>query len=245
MVAAYQQLRTDPTLDAIVVVTADELSPFTLDVMRTSGLTSPSIDRSRPYSESSQGIVPSEGAVAMVIERSTLAAQRGITPLAEIRAGHMSFDGLPGPTALDDLGPAHWQAVDESGEMLSHCILQSCNEAQVSVAQIDHWIGNGCGIWSMDRKELAAMHSVLGTPTVPYSLNRSLGLAETTSALFNLVAAVSKLPSGATENTRSNAHCSSNHMASGSTAVVDRQHALAFAGTEQGQNAALVLASVA
>ena len=244
MVAAYQQLLTDPSLDAIVVVTADELSPFTLDVMRASGLTSSSSDASSLYSKSSQGIVPSEGAVAIVIERASMAAQRGIRPLAEIRAGQMSFDGLAGAAAPSDSEPTHWQAIDESGSMLAHCIRQGCEEAQIDAQQIDQWIGNGCGNWSMDRKELSALQQVLGSSTLPYSLNRSLGVAETTSSLFNLVAGVAKLQSSAASHAAQSSSSSSNSMPGTSTAVIDRQHAMVFAGTEQGQNAAMLLASV-
>ncbi len=243
IVAAYHQLQSDPSLDAIVVVTADELSPFTLEVMQASGLIGTGPTDLGTSRDSHPGIVPSEGAAAILLERASYAADRKAKPLARILSGQMSFDGLAGAAAPHDTEPAHWLAIDESGDRLAQCVQRVCAEAGVDPRRISHWIGNRCGHDKLDRKEVNAMQQILSQSNIPRSINDRLGLAESSSSLFNLAAAIAQLQAGSQPQAQM-AVANTIELNQAKTAVPE-QHAVVFAGTEQGQNAALVLSYVA
>jgi 3-oxoacyl-[acyl-carrier-protein] synthase II len=218
LISAVDQLRGDPSMDALVVVACDELSEFTLNVLEQSRVLNTDQGNWQPYAKNSQGFVPGEGAVAVIVERRGFAEQRGGRALARVTGAGLSFDGLPGRMEIDvDSRPA-WEACEPSGDALVRCYRDALAYARITPAQVDRVLGNGCGVWDWDQAELLAMRHMFGDTQRVDCINGTLGFCEATSALFNLAAAVEGLQRQARDT-----------------------RAFVAARTEQGHNAAIVL----
>ena len=237
--AAYDQLLSNPNLDAMLVVAADELSPFVLDLFQHSGMLADSLEAWQPYSSRSSGMLPGEGAVAFVLEKPGTCEARGARRLAKLTSAHSNFEALPGADAYSYADMPAWE-VESNEHMLTHCIERAYQDAQLLPEQIDVVLGNGCGIWKRDMKEIAAISQMLPNPPTYTSYNHQTGFCESTSCLINLAGAVYALQNGRTEqlSATSNLNGSPNWNLPPAHAL---RSALVVASSEQGHNAVSVL----
>jgi 3-oxoacyl-[acyl-carrier-protein] synthase II len=248
LVTAYDKLKNDSSLDAIVVVACDELSAFTMQMFRRSGLLCGHQNQWKLYSQGDSGMVPGEGGVAVVVERKSFAEARGANPLARIRGCGLTFDGLSGAVANSKHWRSSWESVDTSGEMMSRCIDVACKQAKTNPKDVDLVMGNGTGVWDWDRKELNGLQRVFGSKFQPTCVNGKLGLAEGASALFNLLSAVSALN---TQRVPSPKRIPERAVYAGGTGTQvlqgtrPMQRAMVVAGTEHGHNASVILEACA
>lgn len=195
LASAYDQLRHDTSLDAMIVVACDELSYFTLKTMGLSEYLVPQNDQWRIYDSERSGYVPGEGAVCVVLERRKLAESRGQQQLATITGAGTTFDGLPGDTELTNEQRPAWECFDPSGQMLAQSYAIACEQAGIDAGEIDLVMGNGNGISDWDSKEVNALESYFDTIPKFACVNGHTGFCESASPLFNLAAAVSYLKS--------------------------------------------------
>ncbi len=103
LITAANQLRCSPDVDAIVVVAADEVSASGLRLMDAFGILHQASPQTwQPYSSQSSGMLVGEGAVAIVLERASIAAKRGQNPIAQIASTVSNFDASPLETSSNN-----------------------------------------------------------------------------------------------------------------------------------------------
>ncbi len=152
---------------AVLVVAADETGPGPAASLGEMKWLAAGHDGCylRPYDRNSRGTILGEGAVALIVERTSFAERRG----APIRA-RIEGVGLTSGDSASDLAAAMRQAAGD-----------------IAVSAV---YGNGCGIWPHDEAELQAWDEVL-SPSVPRGcVNSGLGFAESASGLFHVAAAL-------------------------------------------------------
>lgn len=249
LVAAYDQLRRDPSLDALVVVASDELSPFTMRLMQRAGLLLDHPDDWRLYDGSTSGYVPGEGAAAVVIERNRFANGRGKRGLCVLAGAGITFDGMSGSCSPSQTARPSWEAIEPSGEMLSRSLAVACDQANVEHDSIGLVLSNGTGIANWDQKEMNGLERFFGDLPAHTCVNDHTGLCESSSSLFNLAAAVSAMKGNSLPQrprVQSQSILAASGVAGGGyinvmSTPAKRSTALVTASTEHGHNAAVVL----
>lgn len=236
LAVAYDQLLSNSSLDAMVVVAADELSPLVLDLMDLGGSLAKERASALPYSEQSTGIMPAEGGVALVVERSSFASLRGASSLARLAGAHSNFDGVPGGNAYGELTSPVWEAQSDE-TVLTSCIERACNDARVYPEQINYVLGNGCGIWHRDAREMLAVDRMFPNPPAYGSVNSRTGFCESSSSLLNVAAAIQACRTGAFSETMTGT------LDAKTVQATETRRALVVASTEHGHNALGVLES--
>ncbi len=229
IIAANDQLRLDPSLDAIVVVAVDELSAFNLRTLRSAKLLEENADAWSINRLDGERYLPGEAAVAMVIERRSHCERRGGTALASIAGTATSFDGLPGASRLQISRRPTWEAAESQGTYLERCYRAACKQAKIQPHEIDVIYGHRTGVAAWDQKELAAVERVFDEGQPRVSVQAGTGICEATGALLNLAAAIRTLQIGQLPNSATTA----------ATSVYQR--ALISVASEQGHNAAIVI----
>jgi 3-oxoacyl-[acyl-carrier-protein] synthase II len=163
---------------ALLVVAADEIGPGTASSLKEMSWLAAGHDGCylQPYDCQSKGTTLGEGAVALLVERTDFAKARG----AKVRA-HIEGVGLSANEKECSLADAIHQAIEFSGS------------AAAGIAGV---YGNGSGIWQHDQYELQGMRQVLPRETPLGCANVGLGLAESTSGLFQVAASLHALETG-------------------------------------------------
>ncbi len=189
LIAAVNQLQRSPDLKALIVVAADQVSPSSLRMWEALGCMS-SIDARdwSPYRSHSEGLIAGEGAVALILERATDVQASGRQPIAELSGCAQTYDASP--VDLQSTMPC-WLDVEPDGHWLARAVQQSLERANCAASDIGMVIGNGCGVARYDQRELSALRTVFGESFVPESVNRRVGLLESTCGLLGIAAAVS------------------------------------------------------
>ncbi|HBE69692.1 MAG TPA: hypothetical protein DDW52_16220, partial [Planctomycetaceae bacterium] len=170
---ATELFRRNPNQDCCVVLASDELAPFYYRLL----------DRRDEHDQPEATPLPlGEGSAAFVIERASTARARGATILATIRGTGLTSDGaeaLSARTAVSDGNP----------EWLARAHQAAMTQAQLQAAEIDRVYTSRQGRISHDTRETAAVRDAVGD--VPqHSVNELTGVAEASSSLFNLAAAL-------------------------------------------------------
>jgi len=166
-------------IDVAVVLSSDTLSPFEFHAEAAAGILSSVIDPGfapRPYDRKADGTVLSEGAVALVLERSGDARARG----AKIRAQIAEFETLVGPAPFPPLPGKHLN-MDQATKRLF---------CRIDLTELDLIHADGRGIPAMDSAESRGIFKALGKAAdmVPVtSIQGSTGHTGGTSALFRVV----------------------------------------------------------
>lgn len=135
----------------------------------------------RPFDRSGDGIVLSEGAVALVLERADYARARGARILGEV-AGNGSAADAASPLQLDPEGKA-----------LARAITETLRDAGVTPAEVDHIQAHGVSLGMYDRCETNAFKRALGARAyrIPISGIKSMtGQAYAAGGLLGLAAAL-------------------------------------------------------
>jgi len=174
-------------IDTALVLSPDVLSPYRFHCEAAAGLVSSSSDPEnapRPYDQGADGAVPSEGAVALVLERGQAARARGAKIWAQVR----ELRTLSRPSRF----PPAPEGIGYPPETLTG-LLNQLDWDRISVIY-----GDGKGIPSLDEAEARGIRQALGShaPRVPLtSVQGCLGDAAGTSALFQVAAMVQSLSS--------------------------------------------------
>lgn len=185
LIAAANQLQNSPELNAVIVVTTDEVSPTSLRMWESLNCMSTCDgDHWQPYDAKAGGMVAGEGAVALVLERALDVSAREHQAIAEICGFAQTNDAVKGGDTLD-----RWLHLDPQGHWLSRAIEQSLERAGFGAGEIGLVLGNGCGESVYDRRELTAIRSALGGHVPVETINRNVGVLESSCALLGVAAA--------------------------------------------------------
>lgn len=141
----------------------------------------------RPFERNRDGIVLSEGACTLVLEREDRARARGAPLLAEV-AGNGSSAEAHNPLILE-----------REGKSLARAITMSMQEAGVTPDDIDHVQSHGVAIEMYDRSETNSFKQTLGDRAyrIPVSAVKSMvGQAYAAGGLFGAAGAMMALNEG-------------------------------------------------
>lgn len=150
----YSQIRSGRCDAAIIGATESPLFPMSFATACSLGILSKRNDEPtkamRPFDRNRDGIVLSEGACALVLEREDYARARGAQILAEL-AGNGSAAEAKNPLILD-----------RTGAGLAHAIESALREAGLQPDEIDHVQAHGVSLDMYDHCETNAYKSVFG-----------------------------------------------------------------------------------
>ncbi len=183
---------TSGRVDAAVVgATESPLFPLSLATACSLGILSKRNNEPglamRPYDSGRDGIVLSEGAVAVVLERLDHAQARGARIFAEV-SGVSSAADASSPLVLDP-----------EGKGLARAVNNALADAAVQPSQVDYIQAHGVSLEMYDRAETAAYKRVFGDNIyrIPISAVKSMtGQAYAAGGLQGLAAALMPLTTG-------------------------------------------------
>jgi 3-oxoacyl-[acyl-carrier-protein] synthase II len=161
-----------PQLDALVVLTADELSPLFLDLGRSA------------YGVPALPLA--DGAVALVLEQQKSAEARGADILAEVAGWAQTFDAGPGELGADD-----------DGTWVEHAIRSALVRAGETPDSVGMAMTLRRGQQRMDQRESMALGRVFGNAIPPVgALPGRAGWAEASGGLLSVAMAVTAFRQG-------------------------------------------------
>ena len=231
LIHGYEVLRQSPELDAMVVVAADEICPMYFRLFDQMGVLAGGTEGGmKLYQEPGSGMVLGEGAVALVLERKNKVRQRGGKLLAEVQGYGLSADS------------AGYQRMETEGKWLSAAVNGALQEA--GGGGVDVVYGHGRGIGTYDHREVRAVGRVIGGKGVPLGcVMGNTGVAEASSGLFSVVAAVQGMQAGEVYPViGGEGEVEGVSVVRGGVRAGQYRRALVAGSTESGNNAALVLA---
>ena len=231
LIHGYEVLRQSPELDAMVVVAADEICPMYFRLFDQMGVLAGGTEGGmKLYQEPGSGMVLGEGAVALVLERKNKVRQRGGKLLAEVQGYGLSADS------------AGYQRMETEGKWLSAAVNGALQEA--GGGGVDVVYGHGRGIGTYDHREVRAVGRVIGGKGVPLGcVMGNTGVAEASSGLFSVVAAVQGMQAGEVYPViGGEGEVEGVSVVRGGVRAGQYRRALIAGSTESGNNAALVLA---
>lgn len=234
LVHAYEHLRQNDELDAMVLVAADEIGSLFHQLFDSLGMLSFTDDsRSLPrlYDPSADGIVLGEGAAAIVLERDVSSRMRRAERYARIKGYGLSADAMTG------LG------IDRDGRWLEMAARLAIEEAEVAPHEIDVIYGHGRGAVAYDLRELQVVQRMLeGRDTPIGCVNGNFGLAEASSGLYSVVTSLLGMQRGEVYPVVSGGPLPNIiPFVRGTTRHGDFRRSLVMGSTEDGNNAAVVL----
>jgi len=141
----------------------------------------------RPFDKHRDGIVLSEGACTLVLERKDRAVARGAQILAEVAGAGGSAEAL-NPLILD-----------RQGEALARAVTAAMQDAGVTALDIDHIQAHGVSLEMYDRGEANAYKAALGNRAfrIPISAVKSmLGQSYSAGGLLGVAGALMALNEG-------------------------------------------------
>lgn len=188
----FEQLRQSDSMDAAIVVAADEVSRIGLSVSSKLGWLAKDGQCMAGYSHESSGMKLGEGAVAFVLERRSSVEQRGGKILAKLASVSSSLDPIALQSSFESgIGP-NFQ-MNSSGDGLERAI-QNCFEARgMSTSQLDLVLGSSIGIPEIDLREKSVIDRTISTHVAYGSANAMTGVMYSTSSLFNMALAVAAM----------------------------------------------------
>ena len=176
---ALQQGRIDCAVVGAVDLAGDVRSLISLE--STDGVATPR--DSLPFGGYSAGIVPSDGAVALVLKRPADAARDGDRVYALVR-GIGTAGGDPSSPLSDSY---------ESDSSVREAIRRSCEDADVAASDIPFVETHGCGIAGRDRAEMPALSETFGPDTVLGCTKAHVGHTGAAAGLLSLLGATLSL----------------------------------------------------
>jgi 3-oxoacyl-[acyl-carrier-protein] synthase II len=171
----------------VIVGGVEELNESVIQYLKRSGHTPKTMTDKQgiPYAPDSAGILPSEGAVTVILERKSTAIDRGIQPLAEL----VSWDNVFAARK------------DESHRVAAvrRALTSVVNAASASIEDIGLIFSGANGDYEIDRVELLALQELLemgekqvNSPKV-FPIKSVVGEAFGASGLFQLSGALGVL----------------------------------------------------
>jgi len=168
---AYDQIRSGAA-DVVVCGGADSLSRKTYAGFTRLGAVAP--ERCQPFDRDRKGIIPGEGAAALVVESYERAAARGATIHAEILGYALTCDAR------------HMVAPDAAS--IARCMRLAHTRAGIESTQVDYVCAHGTGTPTNDVVEASAVRAVFETAAPPVSSIKSM-IGHTMGAASALAAA--------------------------------------------------------
>ena len=232
LVHAHELLRDSDTLDAVVVVAADALVDHVRRLYERCGLLADAdAEALRPYDPRAGGLVLGEGAVALVLERSSSARARQVRVRACLQGSGQTADARG------------FQRLEPEGQQLERAMRLALAEAGVSAESLEVVYGHGRGVPVQDGREALAFQRLLGGRPVPVAcVMGNTGVAEAACGLFSVAAAVLGLEQGEAWPV-----ASTGSLPEALCFVRDEpvrgafHHVLVAGGTDSGNNAAVLL----
>jgi len=185
------QIRRGKADAALVGATEAPLFPMAFATACSLGILSKRNDEPekamRPFDRHRDGIVLSEAAVALVLERADRAESRGAPILAEV-AGNGAASDAASPLVLD-----------VEGKALSRAINEALKDAGAESHDVDHVLAHGVSLEMYDRSETNAIKRALGEHAyrVPVTAVKSMtGQAYAAGGLLGVAAALLALDRG-------------------------------------------------
>lgn len=238
--AGFREIQAGRLRGAVVSGVEAWIMEFGVAVFARMGMTSRcpperATEACRPFDDARDGLVPAEGAGALVLEELSAAEQRGGPILAEIVGAGASCDATHPVRPCDD------------GRVAAQAISSALHDAGVGVEAVDHVNGHGSSTLQSDSAETRAIRAALGrhanavTVSAPKSVfgyhMGACGVVETAAAVLTL--AYQFVPPTANLE-HPDPKCDLDYVACvGRPARVD--HALKLNFGLGGQNSALVL----
>ena len=176
---ALQQGRIGCAIVGAVDLAGDVRSLISLE--STDGLATPGDSWS--FGGASAGIVPSDGAVALVLKRPADAARDGDRVYAVVRAIGTA-GGNPSSPHSDSY---------ESDSSVGEAIRRSCEDADVAEQDIPYVETHGCGIPGRDRAEMTALSEAFGPDTVLGCTKAHVGHTGAAAGLLSVLGATLSL----------------------------------------------------
>ena len=185
------QLRTGSADMAVVGATESPITPLIFAMSAALGILTTHNDEPekamRPFDKTSDGLVLSEGAVALVLERASAAEARGARIFGVI-AGYGSTG--EGNNAL---------LIDKKGVALSRAIETAIADAGMLPQDVDAAFCHEVGLSMYDKCEVNAFKAALGPHAyrIPISATKSMiGQAYAVGGLYSVVGALMTLDTG-------------------------------------------------
>jgi 3-oxoacyl-(acyl-carrier-protein) synthase len=222
---AFEYVRQNDTVDAVVVVAADEVQELFFGLADRLGVLSG--NGFGPYHPRGAGMVLGEGAVALVLERFSSADRRGAPVLAELGGYGLASD-VPG--------------AGSDACALERAARLALEEAGASPAEVDVVYGHGRGLPAHDGREVEAFGRLFGRHVPVGCVMGNTGVAEAASGLFSVAAALLGMQHGEAYPVLSE-HPLGVELDYVRRAVRPGEYrrTLVAGSTEQGNNAAVVL----
>lgn len=186
-----EQIRTGRADAAIVGATESPLTAMTFASASALGILSERCDEPekamRPFDKNSDGIVLSEGAVSVVLERLDYALARGARIFGE-------FAGYGGTS--EGHNPL---LIQKNGEALTRAIGLALQDSGMSPHELDSAYCHGVSLGMYDKSEVTSYKDALGTHAfrIPISATKSMiGQAYAAGGLFSVAGALMSLETG-------------------------------------------------
>jgi len=186
------QIRSGHVDAAVIGATESPLFPMSFATASALGILSKRNDAPeqamRPFDRTQDGIVLSEGAATLVLERADYARARGARIYGEVAGFGSAAEGL-NPLILD-----------KEGNGLSRAILASLGDAGATADEVDHIQSHGVSLEMYDRCEANAYRNVFGArlPRIPVAAVKSMiGQAYSAGGLLGVAAGLMTLEQGA------------------------------------------------
>jgi 3-oxoacyl-[acyl-carrier-protein] synthase II len=229
LIHAFEHLRQNDSVDAVVVVAADEIGALYFQLFDRMGALS--TNGFAPYHADAGGMVLGEGAAALVIERASSARARGGRVYARLAGAGLAADALG------------FLRSEPEGRALERAARLAMEEAEVEAGGLDVVYGHGRGVPTYDAREARALGRVLEGRRVPVCcVMGNTGVAEAASGLFSVVAATLGLQHGEAYPLAGGPPATDGLAFVGDGVLQGPyRRALVAGGTESGNDAALVL----
>lgn len=182
-------------VDLAIVVAAEEIAPLyyhALELLRvlSSGLDEPEAS-SRPFDKGRSGIIPGEGAAAVILERASDARERGATAVVELCATVLAHGGEAGSLHSTPSGSYR----PHVSAPLERTMRYALNRSGYSPGDVDYIAACANSARALDAMEADALGE-LAAPAVVSSIASIIGDMGAASGLLNFVGCVKSMEGG-------------------------------------------------
>ncbi|GAA4725779.1 beta-ketoacyl-[acyl-carrier-protein] synthase family protein [Brevibacillus fulvus] len=228
MCTAFEHLKKGDA-EKIVVIGADVITPEVVRAYRQNGVLAETLSL---YQQNSSGFVLSEGAVALVLERETAAAERGARVYGEMSGYGKTYDGK------------RFAKVDPTGEGLKRAMQQALQQAKLTETDIDAVFAAANGLRPIDTMEARAYQKTFGPKQhLPYiaSLKAVFGEAQGVADGFQIIGSLLSLQKGVLPRAHGAQPAARLKLVSQTTELKQMKHVLVNSCSLTGSNVSLVL----
>lgn len=174
-----QMLLASPAIKVVIALCSDELCEAIQSALRILRWhTAAPTDDLSAQPKKNKGAIMSEGAVALVLERASMAHQRGAKPLAELAGVGIANDAFQ---------IAH---LAEDGRGLIRAMKQCLADSKESTSTIDFILAGSVGTKVNNQLEKAAIRRLYNYEVPHATSKRHIGVAMGASTLFDVALAI-------------------------------------------------------